>query len=199
MYTYTTNLVASYLASRSRSPVRRERSPVREDRSESPRRTSPEPKSSPPLSKSRNDDERSPPNTGDVSPENGIGNGRRDGSDYSDGPTRSRSRSRSTSPIMDRDSRKTNGASPRDDRSPIDDDDDDTRPRGSESPWTSLCDFHCLRARNNGFHGFLQKFLFLSFVLVFIECTSMFLLTCQIKSPVINVCGDCLEIILEDL
>ncbi|KAF7818556.1 serine/arginine-rich splicing factor RS2Z32-like isoform X1 [Senna tora] len=120
--------------SRSRSPVRRERSPIHKDRSESPRDTSPEPKSSPPSSKRRNDspalDEGSPEKRGDGSPKNG--NGRQDGSDYSDGPNTRKSRSKS--PV----SPKTNGghiASPRDDRSPIDDD-DETRhsPRGSESP-----------------------------------------------------------------
>ncbi|KAI4300190.1 hypothetical protein L6164_033593 [Bauhinia variegata] len=132
--------------SRSRSPVGRERSPVREDRSRSPRSASPEPRNSSPPSKARNrsptPEDNSPQKRGDASPGNGRAN-QRDGSDYSDGP---RAKSRSpASPIRESredrsyDSPKTNGrsrsASPRDDRSPIDDDDDTRRsPRGSESP-----------------------------------------------------------------
>ncbi|KAI9071442.1 hypothetical protein K1719_046591 [Acacia pycnantha] len=68
---------------------------------------------------------------GDISPENGGLANRQDGSDYSDGPRRSRSRS----PVSPKTNGRGHSASPRDDRSPIDDD-DVTRhsPRGSESP-----------------------------------------------------------------
>lgn len=133
--------------SRSRSPVRRARSPVREDRSESPRYRSPEPKSSPQPSRTRRhspspDDDGSPQRRDDASPDNGAT--QQDGSDYSDG---GRERSGSdASPARDGEDReyaspKTNGhsrsPSPRDDRSPIDDEDDNQprSPRGSESPW----------------------------------------------------------------
>ncbi|KAK7267567.1 hypothetical protein RIF29_20244 [Crotalaria pallida] len=134
----------------SRSPVRRARSPVREDRSESPRSRSPEPKSSPQPSRTRrhsaSPEDGSPQKSDGASPGNGRLATQQDGSDYSDGGHRERSGS-PASPARngeDRDyaSPKTNGnsrspsSSPRDDRSPIDDDDDNQprSPRGSESP-----------------------------------------------------------------
>lgn len=128
-------LIALDHSSRSRSPVRRERSPVREDRSQSPRYRSPERKNSSPSAKVRNDsptyDEgNQQKDRGSMSPENGRLAAQQDGSDYSDDPRRSRSRSPA--------SPKTNGSgrrgSPRDDRSPIDDEDTRHSPRGSESP-----------------------------------------------------------------
>ncbi|KAJ1395997.1 Zinc finger, CCHC-type [Sesbania bispinosa] len=118
--------------SRSRSPVRRDRSPVPEDRSRSPqpskaRRHSPSP------------DQGSPQKRSDTSPGNERMVTTQDGSDYSDGP-----RAKSRSPARDHDDRgydspKDNGRSrspsrsPRDDdRSPIDDEDDNHR--HSQSP-----------------------------------------------------------------
>ncbi|KAK9291080.1 hypothetical protein L1049_009267 [Liquidambar formosana] len=125
--------------SRSRSPVKRERSFEREEkRSRSPRYRSPEPKKSspPPRKGSPTPDEGSPQERG------GKMDTERDGSDYSGSP-----RVKSSSPVSpdERDSKRyrspseANGGSrspsPRDDRSPVYDDDDNRQsPRGSESP-----------------------------------------------------------------
>nr|ACU24121.1 unknown [Glycine max] len=121
--------------SRSRSPVRRERSPVSEDRSQSREPSKIRKHSASP-------DQSSPRKRGDTSPGNDRLATHQDGSDYSDGP---RGKSRSpASPARDRDeggydSPKVNGhsrspsRSPRDDdRSPIDEDDDNHR--RSQSP-----------------------------------------------------------------
>jgi len=121
------------LASRSRSPpVRRERSPVSEDRS-------PSPQPSKIRRHSASPDRGSPQKGGVRSPGNDRLVNQRDGSEYSDG-----SRGKSRSPARDRnvrgyDSPKANGRSgspsrsPRDDdRSPIDEDDDNHR--RSQSP-----------------------------------------------------------------
>ncbi|KAL2660374.1 hypothetical protein GLYMA_03G175600v4 [Glycine max] len=121
--------------SRSRSPVRRERSPVSEDRSQSREPSKIRKHSASP-------DQSSPRKRGDTSPGNDRLATHQDGSDYSDGP---RGKSRSpASPARDRDeggydSPKANGhsrspsRSPRDDdRSPIDEDDDNHR--RSQSP-----------------------------------------------------------------
>ncbi|KAL5155307.1 Serine/arginine-rich splicing factor RS2Z32 [Glycine soja] len=120
--------------SRSRSPVRRERSPVSEDRSQSPEPSKIRKHSTSP-------DQSSPRKRGDPAPGNDRLATLQDGSDYSDGP---RGKSRSpASPARDHDegnydSPKASGRShspsrsPReDDRSPIDEDDDNNRRSGS--------------------------------------------------------------------
>ncbi|KAK9169096.1 hypothetical protein Syun_001236 [Stephania yunnanensis] len=144
----------SYSFSRSRSPTRRERSAERKERRpRSPRHSrSPKPKkSSPPPSKGRkhspspglgNPQERASP-----SPRDDEREAQHNGSDYDGSP-----RAKSRSPSPERESpagrryrshspSEANGCSrspsPKDDRSPIDGDDDNDRrgsPRGSESP-----------------------------------------------------------------
>ncbi|OIV90466.1 hypothetical protein TanjilG_18650 [Lupinus angustifolius] len=138
---------------RSRSPplrhsrsYRRARSPICEDRSESPRYISPETKSSPPPSSTRrhspSPDDANPQKSREASPSKLAT--QQDGSDYSDGGRRERSGS-PDSPARDSEDRdyaspknKSNNRShsPRDDRSPIEDEDDNQPhlPRGSESP-----------------------------------------------------------------
>ncbi|XP_027929979.1 serine/arginine-rich splicing factor RS2Z32-like isoform X1 [Vigna unguiculata] len=122
--------------SRSRSPVRRARSPVSEDRSRSPRPSKIREHSASP-------ERGSPQKKSDISPRNEDRLvTQRDGSDFSDGP---RGKSRSpASPARNHhnerayESPKSNGRSrsptrsPRDDRSPIDEDDDNHR--RSQSP-----------------------------------------------------------------
>ncbi|KAF5475969.1 hypothetical protein F2P56_007721, partial [Juglans regia] len=135
--------------SRSISPARRERRVEREERrSQSPRYRSPEPRRSPAPSKGRKrsltPDEGSPQERGTPSPKNGRLAAEQNGSDYSGSPRRN-----SRSPVSPergspvgrsyRSPSEANGhgrsVSPRDDRSPIDEDDDNNRsPRGSESP-----------------------------------------------------------------
>ncbi|KAJ7977048.1 putative Arginine/serine-rich splicing factor [Quillaja saponaria] len=131
----------SYSSSPSRSPIRRARSTDRDDRSRSPVYRSPAAKDSPPPYRTRKrsptPDEGSPMREDSGSPGNGRLATKQDASDYSDGR-----RDKSRSPISaGKDSLdgspKTNARgrsiSPRDVRSPVD---DDTRhsPIGSESP-----------------------------------------------------------------
>jgi arginine/serine-rich splicing factor 7 len=142
------NLDHVFPASRSRSPARRERSVEREDRkSRSPRYRSPEPRKSSPPSKGRKrsltPDDGSPQERHTPSPKNARLAAEQDGSDYSDSPRR-----KSGGPVSPerespigrsyRSPSEANGhsrsASPRDDRSPVDEDEDNRRsPRGSES------------------------------------------------------------------
>ncbi|KAA8534295.1 hypothetical protein F0562_031812 [Nyssa sinensis] len=145
--------------SRSRSPPKRERNVEKRSRSPHHSRSPKRHRTSPPPSKVRKQsptpDERSPQERGSPSPRDRR---QANGSEYSGSPRgrsrsrsrslgRSRSRSRSQSPIDDngRDSPKDgspveeNGQSrspspiARDDRSPVDDDDNHGSPRGSES------------------------------------------------------------------
>ncbi|KAK7851547.1 serine/arginine-rich splicing factor rs2z32 [Quercus suber] len=133
----------------SRSPARRNRSLEREDRrSRSPRNRSPEPRRSPPPSKGRKHsltpDDGSPQERHTPSPKNSRLAADQDGSDYSDSPRRKSGGGpvspERESPIRSyRSPSEANGrsrsASPRDDRSPVDEDDDNRRsPRGSETP-----------------------------------------------------------------
>ncbi|KAJ4979680.1 hypothetical protein NE237_010460 [Protea cynaroides] len=141
--------------SRSRSPARRERSVEREEEkiSKSPRysRSPKSKKSSPPPSRGRKRSltpvENSPQERDSPPPRDGKEATQRDGSEYSESP-RAESRSpaspgRGESPEGRRyHSPQANGhsrspsPSPRDDRSPVDGDDDGNHgsPRGSESP-----------------------------------------------------------------
>lgn len=138
-------------ASPSRSPARRNRSLEREDRrSRSPRNRSPEPRRSPPTSRGRKrsltPDDGSPQERHTPSPKNSRLAAEQDGSDYSDSPRRKSGGGpvspERESPIRSyRSPSEANGrsrsASPRDDRSPVDEDDDNRRsPRGSETPWS---------------------------------------------------------------
>ncbi|GLT47867.1 hypothetical protein SLA2020_215260 [Shorea laevis] len=118
--------------SRSRSPAKRNRSIERDDRS-----LSPVPKNSPPHSKGRKrsltPDEGSPRERGSPSPKYQKMASLEDEAEYSDSP-----RQMNGSPAG-RPHSEANGnsrsPSPRDDRSPVDDDYEDRRsPRGSESP-----------------------------------------------------------------
>ncbi|KAF3960050.1 hypothetical protein CMV_015202 [Castanea mollissima] len=133
----------------SRSPARRNRSLEREDRrSRSPRNRSPEPRRSPPPSRGRKrsltPDDGSPQERHTPSPKNSRLAAEQDGSDYSDSPRRKSGGGpvspERESPIRSyRSPSEANGrsrsASPRDDRSPVDEDDDNRRsPRGSETP-----------------------------------------------------------------
>ncbi|XP_075638109.1 serine/arginine-rich splicing factor RS2Z32 isoform X2 [Castanea sativa] len=133
----------------SRSPARRNRSLEREDRrSRSPRNRSPEPRRSPPPSRGRKrsltPDDGSPQERHTPSPKNSRLAAGQDGSDYSDSPRRKSGGGpvspERESPIRSyRSPSEANGrsrsASPRDDRSPVDEDDDNRRsPRGSETP-----------------------------------------------------------------
>ncbi|KAG2730082.1 hypothetical protein I3843_01G271300 [Carya illinoinensis] len=135
--------------SRSRSPLKRERSLERVERKSRSPRDSRSPKwhrSSPPPSKGRKHsptpDERSPEERGSPSQRDGR---QANGSDYSGSP-----RGKSRSPINDADGEalrersyrspaeengQSHSPSPirRDDRSPVDDDDNHGSPRGSES------------------------------------------------------------------
>ncbi|XP_060668659.1 serine/arginine-rich splicing factor RS2Z33-like isoform X2 [Ziziphus jujuba] len=135
--------------SRSRSPARRGRSVDRDDGSLSPTYRRPRPRDSPITSKTRKrsptPDEGGPLERDSRSPMNGRLATRQDGSDYS-GSTRDRSRSpmsperdgsvgrRYASPNEANGRNRSPSGSPRDDRSPVDVDDDDRySPRGSES------------------------------------------------------------------
>ncbi|EXB23437.1 Serine/arginine-rich splicing factor 7 [Morus notabilis] len=128
--------------SRSRSPARRGRSYDLDGGSRSPKpRDSPVPSKSRKRSRSATPDDGSPKERGSPSPRNGRL------SDRNDDSGSPREKSRSPSPERDspddrryRSPNETNGRSqspspsPREDRSPVDDDDDNRRsPRGSES------------------------------------------------------------------
>lgn len=142
------------LGSRSSSPVRRGRSLDRDDRSLSPPYRSPGPRDGPIPSKTRRrsltPDEGSPMERGSPSPRNGRLATQQDGSEYGGSP-RDKSRSpisperdgavgrRYASPSEANGHNRSPCRSPRyadrDDRSPVDVDDEDRRsPRGSESP-----------------------------------------------------------------